>query len=469
MAGSSFSFHDAKQQLENEMTDRQLRLMSILTGQAEGLAAEKELLESEIEDRNFAIEKLEAQSGCNCCGTQVDVPETFRVRITKHRERVPTVNLEMEKVCVRAECADCSSKYDWQYEPRRVLATTNEIVRAIELLACSEQWQELKKFAYRRAQRFHANLGKTGEDLFQEALVSTLEGRKKWKMAAVDIFGHLLFAMKNIAHGWEEKFYRWESTSEAVTHNAEGDELSRLANAQSSNPSADRCLSAKEEVERLFGKFRDDREATAILQAQQEGEATAQVIMQEQKMTRRQYEAAQRRIRSQKSALIIEENDHVLELMVRWLKAMDFAVVTAGTTSEGLRIYRECGPFAAVMMSYTLDLNGVELAMNIRKRSPSQYMIITTTYSSEEDLPRPGELAHVPILLKPFGRLELRTILESFANTLEEKPADCFRPKRRRRTTVNMRVPLRTVSAPKLLKRDGILNPLSRLKIPTKK
>ena len=83
MADSSFSFHNAKQQLENEMTDRQLRLMSILTGQAAGLAAEKELLESEIEDRSFAIQKLEAQSCCGCCGTQIDVPETFRVRITK--------------------------------------------------------------------------------------------------------------------------------------------------------------------------------------------------------------------------------------------------------------------------------------------------------------------------------------------------------------------------------------------------
>lgn len=465
MADSSFSFHDAKQQLENEMTDRQLRLMSILTGQSEGLAAEKELLESEIEHRNFAIEKLEAKRCCDGCGVQVDVTESFRIRLTKYGEKLPPMKLVMEKVHVRAECADCSSKYAWQYEPRRVLATTNEIVRAIEMLACSEQWQELKKFAYRRAQRFHANLGKTGEDLFQEALVSTLEGRKKWKMAAVDIFGHLLFAMKNIAYGWEEKFYRWESTLEAVTHNAEGDEISRRATAQSSNPSADQCISAKDEVERLFGKFRDDREATAILQAQREGEATAQEIMQEQKLTRRQYEAARRRIRSQKSALIIEENDPVLELMVRWLKAMDFAVVTAGTTSEGLRIYRECGPFAAVMMSYSL--NGVELAMNIRKRSPSQNMIITTTYSSEEDVARPGELAHVPILLKPFGRPKLRTILESFANTLEEKPANCFRPKRRRRTTVKMRVPLRTVSASKLLKRDGTLNPLSRLKIPT--
>jgi CheY-like chemotaxis protein len=461
MADSFFSFHEAKRQLENEMTDRQLRLMSILTGQSEGLTAEKELLENEIENRNCAIQKLEAQSCCDCCGTQVDVPETFRVHITKYSgAKLPPMNLVMEQVRVKAECVDCSSKYEWQYEPRRVLATTNEIARAIEMLACSLQWQDLKKWGHRRAQRFPANLGKTGDDLFQEAVVSTLEGRKKFNMAAVDLFGHLLFAMKNIAYGWEEKFYRWESTLEAdsVTHNAEGDEISRLAIARSSHPSAYDCLSAKDEVERLFGKFGDDREGTAILQAQLEGVTTAREIMQEQKLTKRQYEAARRRIHSQKSVLIIEEDDHVRELLVRLLKAMDFAVVTASTARESLRLYRKCGPFDVVMMSYSLDLDGVELALNIRKRSPSQNMIITTTYGSEEEVVRPSELAHVPILLKPFLKTDLRTALGSFVNSVQEQPANRCRQKRQRGTTGRKRRLLQTVSASRLPRQSETVN-----------
>jgi len=176
------------------------------------------------------------------------------------------------------------------------------------------------------------------------------------------------------------------------------------------------------------------------------GATTAREIMQEQKLTKRQFEGARRRIRSQKSALIIEENDHVLELMVRWLKAMDFAVVTAGTTSEGLRIYRECGPFDVVMMSYSPDVNCVDLAMNIRKRSPSQYMIITTTYSSEEDVVRPGELADLPILLKPFRKTELRAVLDSFANRVKEQPASRCR-QRRRSTTGGKKRLVQPVSA----------------------
>jgi len=174
--------------------------------------------------------------------------------------------------------------------------------------------------------------------------------------------------------------------------------------------------------------------------------------MQEHNLTKRQYTAGRRRIHAQQSILIIEEDDHVLALMVRWLKSMDFAAVTASTTGEGLRIYRECGPFAAVMMSYSLDLNGVELAMNICKRSPSQNMIFTTTYSSEEDVVRPSELADLPILLKPFLKAELRAVLDSFANSVKEQPASRCREKRRRGTTERKRRLLQTVSASRLPK-----------------
>jgi len=456
MADSS-SFRAARQQLENEMTDRQSRLISILTGRLRGSAAEKELLESEIEDRNFAIQKLEAQTGCDTCGTQVDVPGTFRVRITKYSAMVLSIHLPMEKVHVRAECADCSGKYDWLPESERILAANDGIVRdEIERLQSSPQWQDLKNCAYRRAQCFPANLGKTGEDLFQEALVSTLEGRKKWKMTAVDIFGHLLFAMKNIAYGWEENFYRWESTVESVTHNAEGDELSRLDNEPSSVPSVDECVSTRDEVERLFGKFREDKVATAILQAKKEGLTTAREIMQEHNLTKRQYTAGWRRIHARKSILIIEEDYQVRELFVRLMMAMDFAVVTASTANESLSLYREFGPFNVVMMSYSI---GVELAMNIRKRCPSPNMIITTTYPSEEDVVRPSELGNVPILLKPFPATALRTVIESFANSVKEQPANRCRQKRRRGMTGgNKRRLLQTVSASKPPKQAEALN-----------
>jgi DNA-binding response OmpR family regulator len=179
--------------------------------------------------------------------------------------------------------------------------------------------------------------------------------------------------------------------------------------------------------------------------------------MHEQRLTKRQYEAARKRILSQKSVLIIEEYDQLLELFGRFLKAMDFAVVTASTASEGLRLYRKCGPFNVVLLSYSLHPNGVELAMNIRKRNPSQNMIITTTYSCEGDVVRPSELAHVPVLLKPFHKTELRAALESVANSVAQPTNRCRREKRRG-ATVKMRVPLRIASASRLPRRGETLN-----------
>jgi len=454
---------EAKQKLENEMTDRQKRLMLIVTGQYrhESSSAEKEakeLLENEIEDRKIALEKLEAQS-C-CCGTQLD--ETFCIRMTKYSEKLPNLNLMIEKVLVSVECADCHREYNSQQQPERMVATKDEIDRAVELLRGSPQWQTLQKFADLRVRRLgRASCGRTGEDLFQEALVSTFTGTentgagRRWNKSGVDFFGYLRGAIKSISFCWKQKFDEWEPSleSDLMTRNAEGDEISPFENVASSEPVADQCLSVEEEIERKFKIFANDKEASAVLQARLEGMTTAREIMQEHNLTKRHYEAALKRIRCQKSALVIEEHDQVLGLVVRWLKTMGFAVRAASVADEGLRLYGECGPFDVVMISYSPKLNGgrlhssiytcgVELATDILKKNPSQRMIITTTYSSEEDVVRPSELIHIPILLKPFVKRELCTVLQSSANTVREKPANCFRPKRRGATVIRLRLPL---------------------------
>jgi DNA-binding NarL/FixJ family response regulator len=224
-------------------------------------------------------------------------------------------------------------------------------------------------------------------------------------------------------------------------------------------PAPDESLLEKEEHGRIFRTFANDKEAIAVLQGRLECMTTAREIMQEHKLTKRQYEAATKRIRGQKSALVIEEHDQVLGLVVRWLKAMGFAVLSTSVADEGLRLYAECGPFDVVIISCTPQLNGVELAMDLREKNPSQRMIITTTYSSEEDVVRPSELIYIPILLKPFGKSELRTVLQSSANTVREEPANCFRPKRRTATAIRLRLPLRDASASRLPKRALIAPP----------
>lgn len=460
----SYSFLDAKQQLENEMTDRQKRLIGILPGQCryEGSAAENELLENEIEDRKIALEKLEVQSCCDCCGVQAPVRETFRVRMTKYSEKLLTINLvmEMEKVRVSMECANCWRKCDSQRRrPERMVATRDEVDQAYDMLTPAER-RKLEKWADKRVRGLgRASCGRNWEDLFHDALLSTLIGRKKWNTSAVDFVGHLWFAIKNISFCWKQKFNEWEPSSESdsIMHNAEGDEMSPLENIDPADPSVlarapwlsrpapapDESLVAKEEHGRIFRTFANDEEASAVLQARLEGMTTAREIMQEHNLPKRRYEAALQRIQCQKSTLVIEDCDQVLGLLVRWLKQMGYAVHTACNSVEGLRLCRECGPFDVVMISYSPKLNklnGVELATDILKKNPSQRMIITATHSSEEEVVRPSELIHIPILLKPFGKSELRTVLQSSANTVKEKPANCFRPKRRRATATRLRL-----------------------------
>jgi len=445
----SYSFLDAKQQLENEMMARQVWLTNIRTGQCryESSAAEEELLENEIENRKIALEKLEAQSCCDCCGTQVDVRETFRIRMASYSEKLLTVNLMMEKVrVVSVECAECARReYDSQQRPERMVATKDEIDQAYEMLTPARR-RSLLKFADWRVQGLgRASDGKTAEDLFQDVWVSTLTGAedagngKHWNKSAVDFFGYLRGAIRNISFCWGQKFRDLES--DLMTRNAEGDEISLLENRPSSKPAADECLSVNEQIERTFKIFANDKEASAVLRAWKKDMTTAREIMQETNLTKREYEAALKRIRCPKSALVIEDYEQVPGLLVEWLKQMGYAVHTACNSVEGLRLCRECGPFDVVMISYSRKLNklnGVELAMDIFKKNPSQRMIITTTHDSEEDVVRPSELIHIPILLKPFARNKLSTVLQSFANTVTEKPATCCRRRRRRATAFRM-------------------------------
>jgi DNA-binding NtrC family response regulator len=156
-------------------------------------------------------------------------------------------------------------------------------------------------------------------------------------------------------------------------------------------------------------------------------------------LTKRHYQAAAKRISSSKSVLVIEDYDQVLGLVVRWLRLMGYAVHTACNSDEGLRLYRECGAFDVVMISHSRKQNGVELAIDILKNNPSQRMIITTIYGSEEEVPRPSELMHIPILLKPFGKSELRAALPK----LLQNP-NCSRHRKHKTRATRMRVPFPT-------------------------
>lgn len=200
----------------------------------------------------------------------------------------------------------------------RYWATREEIDKALSMLSPA-QWLKLHRFAEWRARGLGRSAGdRKGQDLLQEALLSTFIGAqgngsgRRWNKR-VDFVMHLTGAMRGISSHCKDKSDDWQVLEcETVKCDAEGQALSPLENmgqgdtpderfrfavAESFQPAAERRLIAKEEIERMFTLFKNDKEATLALQGLSEGKKKAE-IMQRYELTAKQYDAATKRIRA---------------------------------------------------------------------------------------------------------------------------------------------------------------------------
>ena len=126
-----------------------------------------------------------------------------------------------------------------------------------------------------------------------------------------------------------------------------------------------------------------------------------------------------------KSALLVESDESLLTCFRQLLEKAGYVVRLAPDTREGLRLFRECGPFNVVLINYYApekkgtgidclipQIHGVRLAVTIRDMNPSQGIIIVALdYQFASDVPRPAEVAHIPVLVET-GNGQLRTLLE---------------------------------------------------------
>src|SRR3979411_951747 len=63
---------------------------------------------------------------------------------------------------------------------------------------------------------------------------------------------------------------------------------------------------------------------------------------------------------STRSALLVENDESLLNFLRRSLKDEGYAVRTAANSEEGLRLYRHCAPFNVVLIDYCVpQSNGV--------------------------------------------------------------------------------------------------------------
>lgn len=177
-----------------------------------------------------------------------------------------------------------------------------EFDRAMEALTPSEL-QRLQRFADYRVQGLgRAARGRTGEDLLSEAQLRTLIGAgatregRHWNKH-VDFVWHLTGAMRSISSSWKRQCPETVAflASELVIHDADGQEHSPLDNVPSVHATADQRLIEKEEEDRILAMFKDDPEASQVLQGLLDG-LKKNEVMSRHVLDEKKYTAAVKRI-----------------------------------------------------------------------------------------------------------------------------------------------------------------------------
>jgi CheY-like chemotaxis protein len=126
-----------------------------------------------------------------------------------------------------------------------------------------------------------------------------------------------------------------------------------------------------------------------------------------------------------RSALVIEHDRSLSRMFTAYLKYEGYVVRTAYDGEDALRLYRDCAPFDVVLIAYGMPRkNGIDIAIGILKQDPTQPMIITAPeYRTEDEVPRPNELRHIPLLLD-MSNGRLRKLIQKYQRWAAREEVD---------------------------------------------
>jgi len=117
-------------------------------------------------------------------------------------------------------------------------------------------------------------------------------------------------------------------------------------------------------------------------------------------------------------ALIIEDDKSLREMMANALRGAGFNPHMAGTGEEGCRLALELLPQVIVTDIQLPDFSGFEVCRQIRARSElraARVLMVTGTYTKDEDKMRAETLGADAYLLKPFHLAEFILIVRRLA------------------------------------------------------
>lgn len=111
----------------------------------------------------------------------------------------------------------------------------------------------------------------------------------------------------------------------------------------------------------------------------------------------------------QKAILLVEDDESVAASVVEMLRELGCRVTRATDAESGLRDFEEAGPFDVVFSDILMpgERNGLDLAREIQRLSPSQPIVLTTGFSGNALSTDLG----FPVIRKPYGIETLRTVL----------------------------------------------------------
>ena len=161
-------------------------------------------------------------------------------------------------------------------------ATREEVDEAVEALTSGELLR-LKQFGDGRVRFSQGADYRTGEDLLQEALRLTFEGNRRWNKR-VSFETCLTGVIRSISR---------RRKADRIT---DGEDVCVLDTFAGNNVAADENLIAKEQVAEVFAEFKDDVEATQVIQGWFDG-LKKNGIMQKYELSENRYRAAVKRIR----------------------------------------------------------------------------------------------------------------------------------------------------------------------------
>lgn len=184
----------------------------------------------------------------------------------------------------------------------RTLLSTLEVRRAMATLTVEDKLRLKRAAAFWVQVRGLTAHDGTADELLSEAQFKTLIGAKDTQQGRhwnrdVDLVWYLSEAMRSISTNWKRQSKKEKHIGlELPAHDAEGHEQSPLKYLPSPEAAADRILIAKEKVARIFRMFKDDTEATQVLQGLDDG-LRPNEIRQKYGLDKNKFAAAVKRIR----------------------------------------------------------------------------------------------------------------------------------------------------------------------------